>query len=241
MTSTAHHSRSEGLDHRTQWQDDYPSQSPIAALESALDHRDPSLKDDLAASATNQLSHQNANWITQESWVVDDSGNYSTLEKSAANDLFHSLMEATEGAPDKTVAENLADAITAPLTDSIEQRRQQDFPLDQNPESRQAIWSTSRILESNANVLQRRVTKALTDADEPSFAITIRDLHYAAQDLDHPTNQSTDQPFLANLEHRDPDTAQAVLQALDHRLQLRNNPDYSAVAVDPHSSRFEMP
>ena len=241
MTSTARHSRSEGLHHRTDWQDEPALTSPIAALESALNHRDPDLKDHLTASATNQLSHQNADWITQESWHVDDSGNYSTLKDTAAHTLFASLMEATESQPDKTTADNLAHAITGPIHHSVAERRQQDFPLDPQPEQRQAVWSTSRILESNANVLQRRMAQALSDADESAFALAVRDLHHTAQDLDHAAKEPTDHPFITNLEHHNPELAQQILEALDHRLQLRNNPDYSAVAVDPHSSRFEIP
>ena len=242
MTSTARHLRGEKLSHSSEWSPEETQQNPIASLEQALDHRDPSLKMDLAASASRELSHHKADWITQESWQTDGNGNYSTLENTAAYKMFHSLMEATEGAPDTETSQKMAEAITGALRHSIENHRGHDFPDNPPADYQQAVWSTSRIIDTNTTSASRRISKALHEGNEGGFAIAIRELHHTAQDLDYAArNDATDHPLINNLLHTDEQLAHEVMKALDDRLQLRNNPDYSAVAVDPHAQRFEMP
>ena len=60
MTSTARHLSGEKLSHSSEWSPEETPQNPIASLEKALEHRDPALKNDLAASATRDLSHHKA-------------------------------------------------------------------------------------------------------------------------------------------------------------------------------------
>ena len=242
MTSTARHLRGEKLTHSSEWGPEDAPQTPMASLERALDHRDPSLKMDLAASASRELPHHKADWITQESWQTDGNGNYSTIHNTAAHKMFHSLMEATEGAPDTETSQKMSEAITGALRNSIENHRAQDFPGSPGAEDQQSVWSTSRIIETNVTSAGRRLSKALSDADESGFAKAISDLHHTGQDLDYAAqNDATDHPLITNLLQTDKEMAQEVIGALDDRLQLRNNPDYSAVAVDPHANRFEMP
>ena len=163
------------------------------------------------------------------------------VENTAAHKLFHSLMEATEGAPDTETSQKMAEAITGALRLSIEIHRGHDFPDNPPADYQQAAWSTSRIIETNTTSASRRISKALHEGNEGGFAIAIRELHQTAQDLDYAAqNDATDHPLITNLLHTDEQLAHEVMKALDDRLQLRNNPDYSAVAVDPHAQRFEM-
>ena len=242
MSSTAQNFRGERLNHHSDWDQEPAAKDPMSRLEEALDHRDPSLKHDLAASATRELSHHQAEWLTKESWATDDSGKYSILKDTAAHALFHSTMDATDGAPDPDTAQKVGEAITGALKHSLEAHRNQEFPDDPPEEARQAVWSTSRILESHTDNAQRQISKALTDGDENAFAKAMSDLHETVRDLDHTQqNDATNHPFITSLTHRDGSMAQEVFDALDHRLQLRNNPDYSAVMVDPNVERFEFP
>ena len=164
------------------------------------------------------------------------------VENTAAHKLFHSLMEATEGAPDTETSQKMAEAITGALRLSIEIHRGRDFPDNPSADYQQAVWSTSRIIETNTTSASRRISKALHEGNEGGFAKAIRELHHTAQDLDYAAqNDATDHPLINNLLHTNEQLAHEVMKALDDRLQLRNNSDYSAVAVDPHAQRFEMP